>query len=261
MSNTRHTDPRRSGATTGRHSLMRVFAAFNAALVVLALIACEPKGPPKRASYHTSEAFENDIGTFEWPSEPSHVLALKIADRGVIRIGLYAEVAPKTVAHVVDCAIRGVYDDTVFHRVIKDFMIQGGDPATRKRGPGTTQGNWGNLSVEDEYKAIHHDRGVVAMANRGRPGSALSQFFIVHQDSHHLDGKYTAFGRVISGMEVVDAITEVETDKLGRWGEKDTPLELVILERAILERGKVAAGRDRTAPDRQSEFAGVAQGS
>lgn len=215
----------------------------------LALVACGPKPREKELALHETPEFKESIEAFSWPSEPSHIVALEIAGRGIIRLGLYEQVAPVTVAHVVDCVTRGVYDDTLFHRVIKDFMVQGGNPNTRKRGPGTTRGDWGDLRVEDEYRAIHHDRGVVAMANLGRPGSARSQFFIVHRDSHHLDGKYTAFGRVLSGLDVVDEIADVETDKVGRWGEKDNPLETVILQRATLERGAVAASGTEPAPE------------
>ncbi len=217
--------------------------AFAAVLGSWVAVACDEKGPPSsRNQVHQVDGFAEQAAAFAWPGEPSHVVALEFADRGTVRIGLYDQVAPTTVAHFVDCVTRGVYDDTLFHRVIKGFMIQGGDPSTRKRGPDSTQGDWGDLSVEDEYQPIHHDRGVVSLANRGRPGSAGSQFFIVHQDSPHLDGKYTAFGRVISGIEVVDGITEIETDTVGRWGNKDTPLENVVLTRALLERGVMAKG-------------------
>ncbi|MBW2725030.1 MAG: peptidylprolyl isomerase [Deltaproteobacteria bacterium] len=222
-------------------SFARVLAVFFAVATAVALVACEPKGRKQETPLHETTGFKESIESFSWPSEPSHIVALEIAGRGIIRLGLYEQVAPISVAHVVDCVSRGVYDDTLFHRVIKDFMIQGGDPNTRKRGPDSSRGDWGDLRVEDEYQPIHHDRGVVAMANRGRPGSARSQFFIVHRDSHHLDGKYSAFGRVISGMDVVDAIANLETDKVGRWGEKNTPLETVVLQRATLERGAAAA--------------------
>lgn len=221
-----------------------------ALLVVSTLVACEEKSSPfKQNQPEQADDFAERIEAFAWPSEPSHVVALEFKDRGTIRIGLFDQVAPTSVAHFVECVTRGVYNDTLFHRVIKDFMIQGGDPSTRKRGPDTTRGNWGDLSVEDEYQPIHHDRGVVSLANRGRPGTAGSQFFIVHQDSYHLDGKYTAFGRVMEGIEIVDAIAQVETDTVGRWGAKDTPLENVVLVRAVLERGVVGqVDRGETAP-------------
>ncbi|PHQ63259.1 MAG: hypothetical protein COC10_07165 [Sphingobium sp.] len=183
-----------------------VFAAIAAVGCALVLVACQPPGAPKVTQVYETDEFKSAIKVFEWPDKPTHVLALEIKDRGVIRIGLYEEFTPITVAHFVECANRGVYNDTLFHRVIKDFMIQGGDPVTRRRGPDTTRGHWGDLSVADEFVPIHLDRGVVAMANRGRAGSAASQFFIVLSDQRELDGRYTIFGRVLSGMDVVNAI-------------------------------------------------------
>lgn len=224
------------------HRLARIALCLGIIAATLALVACEPKG--RRAHQRQepiTEDFKAEAETFTWPDEPSHVVALEIEGYGTVRLGLFDQVAPKSVAHIVDCVTRGVFDDTLFHRVIKDFMVQGGDPSTRKRGPGTTRGDWGDLSVEDEYLPVHHDRGVVALANRGRPGTARSQFFIVHQDSHHLDGKYSPFGKVLAGLELVDEIASVETDKFGRWGEKDTPIENVILLRAVLESGPLGA--------------------
>ena len=183
-----------------------VFAAIAAVGCAVVLVACQPPGAPKVTQVYETDEFKSAIKVFEWPDKPSHVIALEIKDRGVIRIGLYEEFTPITVAHFVECVNRGVYNDTLFHRVIKDFMIQGGDPVTRRRGPDTTRGHWGDLSVEDEFVPIHLDRGVVAMANRGRAGSAASQFFIVLSDRRELDGRYTGFGRVLSGLDVVNAI-------------------------------------------------------
>ena len=102
-------------------------------------------------------------------------------------------------------------------------MIQGGDPLSRKPDPRHYgRGNPG-YRIEDEFSDYPHLRGTVSMANRGRPDTAGSQFFIVHEDSRHLDGDYTAFGRVIRGMDVVDAITELELDVFGRFGPPDRP--------------------------------------
>jgi peptidyl-prolyl cis-trans isomerase B (cyclophilin B) len=180
---------------------------------------------------------------FTWPDSPTGIVSLRIRNHGTIRIGLYAQLAPKTVAHFLDLARRGVYDDTLFHRVIKDFMIQGGDPKTRKRGPGSTKGKWGSLKVEDEFNDAEHLRGVVSMANRGVLNSAASEFFIVHKDTPSIDGSYTAFGRVLSGMEIVDKIAETETDEFGRWGAKLAPIDPVILVEAHVD-GEIAASVD-----------------
>lgn len=177
---------------------------------------------------------------FDWPSEPSAVVVLEIQDMGEIRIGLYDSIAPVTVAHFLDVAARGLYDETIFHRVLKGFMVQGGDPGTKPRPPGTNKPYYPYTRVDDEYNDTPNARGVVAMANRGTEGSTETQFFIVQQDSPHLDGKYSTFGRVLSGMDVVDAIAEVEVDEFGRWGDSNRPLKDVVLVRVRVEGRGVA---------------------
>ena len=117
------------------------------------------------------------------------------------------------------------YDGTTFHRVIPGFMIQGGDPNTKNRDPRDDGQGGPGWSIDGELSELSHVRGIVAMANKGNPDTAGSQFFIVHQDSRHLDGKYTVFGRVTRGLEHVDAITQVPRDLYGRHGPVDRPLE------------------------------------
>ncbi len=121
-------------------------------------------------------------------------------DRGDITIELYADKVPLTVANFVNLAKRGYYDGLTFHRVIADFMIQGGDPTgTGSGGPG--------YSFEDEFDSSlrHKTRGIVSMANSG-PSTNGSQFFITHKATRHLDNKHSVFGKVVSGQRVVDAI-------------------------------------------------------
>jgi len=123
-------------------------------------------------------------------------------DRGNIELDLFPEYAPKTVNNFVFLAQDGFYDGVVFHRVINDFMIQGGDPTGSGRGgPG--------YRFEDEFKGnpLRHERGVISMANAG-PGTNGSQFFITHGPQPHLDGRHTVFGKVTAGLEVVDAIEQ-----------------------------------------------------
>jgi peptidyl-prolyl cis-trans isomerase B (cyclophilin B) len=120
--------------------------------------------------------------------------------------------------------------------VIPGFMIQGGDPNTRDRDP-TNDGQGGpGYLMDDEFNAAPHGRGVVSMANVGRPNSAGSQFFIVHaENAPHLDAHYTAFGRVVSGMHIVDEIVEVERDEHGRWGPPNRPIENVVMQRVTVD--------------------------
>jgi cyclophilin family peptidyl-prolyl cis-trans isomerase len=143
-------------------------------------------------------------------------------NHGAIEVELFPADAPKTVANFTKLAGDGFYDHVVFHRVIRDFMIQGGDPTgTGSGGPGYT--------FEDEPNQHRVERGALAMANAG-PNTNGSQFFIVTADAcPWLDGKHTVFGRVTSGMDVVDAISEVETDA------SDRPREEVTIQQVELD--------------------------
>jgi cyclophilin family peptidyl-prolyl cis-trans isomerase len=142
-------------------------------------------------------------------------------NHGPIRVELFDEDAPKTVQNFRKLSGDGFYDGLTFHRVIRDFMIQGGDPeGTGAGGPG--------YEFEDEFNQHKVERGALAMANRG-PDTNGSQFFIVTTDAAPwLDGKHTVFGRVVAGMEAVDAIEGVET------GPQDRPVEPVVIERVEL---------------------------
>jgi peptidyl-prolyl cis-trans isomerase B (cyclophilin B) len=123
-------------------------------------------------------------------------------DRGDIEIELYPEHAPKTVNNFVFLARQGFYDDLNFHRVISDFMIQGGDPTgTGRGGPGY------NFEDETRNNPLKHETGVLSMANAG-PNTNGSQFFITHSPQPHLNGRHTVFGKVTSGQDVVDAIRQ-----------------------------------------------------
>jgi peptidyl-prolyl cis-trans isomerase B (cyclophilin B) len=142
-------------------------------------------------------------------------------NHGPIELELHDNDAPKTVENFRKLAGDGFYDGVVFHRVIPDFMIQGGDPTgTGMGGPGYT--------FEDEFNDHKVERGALAMANAG-PNTNGSQFFVVTAEATPwLDGKHTVFGRVASGMEVVDAISQLETDA------NDKPREAVVIERVEL---------------------------
>ena len=142
-------------------------------------------------------------------------------NKGAIAVELFDDDAPKTVENFKKLAGEGFYDGVIFHRVIPDFMIQGGDPTgTGSGGPGYT--------FEDEFNDHKVERGALAMANSG-PNTNGSQFFIVTADScPWLDGKHTVFGRVTDGMDAVDAISEVDSDS------RDKPRDDVTIERVEL---------------------------
>lgn len=128
-----------------------------------------------------------------------------------IKVELYPQIAPNTVNNFVSLVNKGFYNGLIFHRVIRNFMIQGGCPK------GTGTGNPG-YSIKGEFAQngftnnLNHERGVISMARSMMPNSAGSQFFIMHADAPHLDGQYAAFGKVIEGMDIVDEIADEYTD-------------------------------------------------
>ena len=132
-------------------------------------------------------------------------------DGGTIKAELYPEIAPNTVNNFISLIKKGFYDGTIFHRTIEGFMIQGGDPTgTGMGGPGySIKGEFSDNGFKNDLK---HSRGVLSMARSMMPDSAGSQFFIMHEDSPHLDGQYASFGKVLEGMDVVDSIATTRTD-------------------------------------------------
>mgnify|MGYP002624883031 CR=1 FL=1 len=153
------------------------------------------------------------------------IAVISVEGMGEIAIELLAGKAPNTVENFKKLVREGFYDGTTFHRVIPGFMIQGGDPNTKDRDPRNDGRGGPGYTIPAEFNDTKHVRGVVAMARKGSPDSGGSQFFIVVDDAPHLDGKYTAFGRVISGIEVADQIVALPRDKFGRHGPRDRPLE------------------------------------
>ncbi len=132
-----------------------------------------------------------------------------------IEIELYPEVAPITVANFEKLVKEGFYDGLIFHRVIPGFMIQGGDPTGTGRG-GSSERIKGEFASNGVKNTLKHTRGVISMARSMDPNSASSQFFIMHMDAPHLDGDYAAFGKVVSGMDVVDEIATCTTGFMDR---------------------------------------------
>ena len=136
-----------------------------------------------------------------------HYVEIEVENYGVITAELYADIAPITVTNFVKLVNEKFYDGLTFHRIISGFMIQGGDPLGNGTGgsPDKIKGEFAANGVKNDLK---HERGVLSMARSSQMNSASSQFFIMHQDAPHLDGQYAAFGKVIKGMEVVDAICQ-----------------------------------------------------
>ena len=146
------------------------------------------------------------------------VVTIEMENGGVMKVELYPETAPNTVANFISLVEKGFYNGTIFHRVIPGFMIQGGDPeGTGMGGPGyRIKGEFTANRFQNDLK---HTKGVMTKARSGHPDSAGSQFFIMVDDAPHLDGQYASFGKVIEGIEVADQIVSVATNY------SDRPLE------------------------------------
>ena len=156
------------------------------------------------------------------------IVTIQMESGKEIKVELMPEYAPKTVENFVSLINQKYYDGLIFHRVIKGFMIQGGCPeGSGMGGPGySIKGEFINNGVNNNLK---HSRGVISMARSADPNSAGSQFFIMHQDSPHLDGSYAAFGKVVEGIEVVDEIAESKTN-YGDRPIKDQIMSTVTVE-------------------------------
>ncbi len=187
--------------------MVRMLAALMTLAVLVAPVACKAADEGKRKQWDKPPEMKID-------PKKSYVATVDTT-KGKIVIELFAKDAPKTVNNFVFLAREGFYDGTVFHRVIKDFMIQGGDPTgTGRGGPG--------YRFEDETRdnPRKHDRGgVLSMANAG-PNTNGSQFFITHKDTPWLDGKHTVFGQVRQGQDIVNAIERGDAIKSVKIEEK-----------------------------------------
>lgn len=157
------------------------------------------------------------------PPKELPIATINIKDYGTIKAELYPHLAPNTVNNFIELANNEFYNGLIIHRVVKDFVIQGGDPeGSGIGGPGySIKGEFEENGFRNDLK---HEKGVLSMARSQQPDSAGSQFFIVTKDSPNLDKKYAAFGKVISGIEIVDDINSVEVDK------KDKPKEKIEIE-------------------------------
>ena len=159
----------------------------------------------------------------EFLNDSNPQVEMQIKDYGTITLELFPEVAPMTVENFLNLVSNSFYNGIIFHRVIEDFMIQGGDPLGTGVG-GSKDKIKGEFESNGVSNPLKHSRGVISMARTYMPNSASSQFFIMHKDAPHLDGDYAAFGVVINGIEVVDKIATTKTDY------QDRPLNKVIIE-------------------------------
>jgi peptidyl-prolyl cis-trans isomerase B (cyclophilin B) len=189
-----------------------------AALVVVLCITGPAFGQPRSGKFRPQE--------IKKMAETQAIIETKF---GSITLRFFPDVAPGHVKNFIDLAKKGFYDGTTFHRVIPGFMIQGGDPNSKSPDKGTHGTGGPGYTIKAEFNNRPHKRGTLSMARAGHPDSAGSQFFICVKDANFLDGQYTAFGEVVSGMEAVDKIVSQARDR------NDNPNERIEMKVKIVE--------------------------
>ena len=195
------------------------------ALVGLMLVCTLPLAAQARKGKKVARDYANTLATLQ-------------TDMGDITIKFFYDKAPKHVENFVDLAASGFYDGTIFHRVIPGFMIQGGDPLTKKpEDPAHPYGTGGNgeTRLKAEFNDVSHKRGIVSMARSADPNSASSQFFIVVKDSPFLDQQYSAFGEVVAGLDVADKIANAPRHDPGRL---DRPNQAIHIKKILLSQAQ-----------------------
>ncbi|MGE7665261.1 peptidylprolyl isomerase [Ureibacillus composti] len=190
---------------------------FSLMAIVFVLTGCGTSSESGQSDGNTAKE-SNEKTDYSSEVKENPIVTITMSNEEKIVIELEPATAPNTVANFISLVEDGFYDGLIFHRVIPDFMIQGGDPLGNGTGdPGySIEGEFSSNGFENNLK---HERGVISMARSSDPNSAGSQFFIMVESAPHLDGEYAAFGKVIEGMETVDAIVAVERDAA------DKPLE------------------------------------
>ena len=214
-----------------KNKMKKVFVIVMAAAMVFAITACGSGNETTGGTDGTgsgSSADANNSGTYTpelLDEEKTYYADIDIADYGQITVKLNQAEAPVTCANFVALAEDGFYDGLTFHRIMADFMMQGGDP--EGTGMGGSENNIVGEFTQNGYENnITHKRGVISMARANDPNSASSQFFICHADSEFLDGAYAAFGEVTEGLDVVDAVCETAqpTDNNGTIPADEQPV-------------------------------------
>jgi len=169
-------------------------------------------------------------------NESNEVRAVLVTDAGEITVEFLTEKAPKHVENFLKLAGEGFYDGTRFHRVIPGFMIQGGDPNTKTDDDRAWGTGGPGYSIDAEFNDVHHERGVLSMARSADPDSAGSQFFVCHGEASFLDNKYTAFGRVVDGLDALDTIANAEREPArGPNDEGSRPVEPVSIRNITIQ--------------------------
>ncbi len=184
-------------------------------VIIISLAGCLVTDPIEAEENDDNKAPNNQP---EETMKENAIVTIKVKDHGTMVLELSYETAPNTVTNFINLAQDGFYDGLIFHRIISGFMIQGG---SSNQPSCTIKGEFESNGIDNDLK---HERGVISMARTSVKDSATSQFFIMHQNSPHLDGEYAAFGKLIEGFDVLDSIARVQT------GFQDRPLEDIVIE-------------------------------
>jgi len=191
---------------------MKLFFALAAALLSTTVLAADEK---------TKEST---------PMTSSNEVAVIKTSEGDMVVQFWTDAAPNTVQNFKKLARQGFYDETIFHRIVKGFMIQGGDPNSKDPAKENSYGEGGpGYNIKAEFNDHSHDRGVISMARSQNPDSAGSQFFICLAPVHRLDHQYTTFGKLIKGQDVLDKIGETEVTR-NSMGEPSKPTKRIVIE-------------------------------
>ena len=221
--------------------MKRIASLLLTALLLVAAIGCTNAAANSTGSTElTGKTEETEAPATEAPEEPEKteedtnvnnnpIVTITMKDGGVMKLELYPDVAPNTVKNFISLANAGYYDGLIFHRIIAGFMIQGGGYDANGMPKETGYSIKGEFASNGFKNDLKHTRGVISMARTSVPDSAGAQFFIMHEDAPHLDGEYAAFGMLLEGFEVLDAIATVQT------GRNDVPLVFPVIESIRVE--------------------------
>jgi cyclophilin family peptidyl-prolyl cis-trans isomerase len=205
-----------AAATGGSMGVTRVRALVLAVFMLGLSSGCAPKEEPLEETANGEEAVDE-------------IAVIQVREFGEIRIRFLTDKAPGHVENFKKLARAGFYDGTTFHRIVPGFVIQGGDPNSKDDNPGNDGTGGPGYSIQAEFSDVPHTRGILSMARSSDPDSAGSQFFIVVKEANLLDGQYTVFGEVITGMEVVDSIVAQPRDR------RDRPIANIVMEKVRIE--------------------------
>ncbi len=201
------------------HRIAALASLASALVIPATLSVAAPAAPPSAPDEGKVEAAMEKVAE----AAPPEIAVITVTDFGVIRVRFFEDKAPNHVKNFKKLSRNGFYDGTTFHRVIPKFMIQAGDPLSKDDNPNNDGMGGPGYTIDAEFNDTSHKRGVLSMARSQDPDSAGSQFFICVADARFLDGQYTAFGKVISGMDVADKIVAVQR-------KADRPLRNVVIE-------------------------------